>query len=64
LRCVQGYWKSDWSKRRWGYIEEIIKKDKLGLDIIYIQAKRWENVVGSKEVRTFVGSLASQKANK
>ncbi|HOL54123.1 MAG TPA: restriction endonuclease [Candidatus Paceibacterota bacterium] len=47
-----------------GGIDGIIKEDKLGLDVIYIQAKRWENVVGSKEVRNFVGSLAGQKANK
>jgi restriction system protein len=47
-----------------GGIDGIIKEDKLGLDIIYLQAKRWENVVGSKEIRNFVGSLAGQKANK
>jgi restriction system protein len=47
-----------------GGIDGIIKEDKLGLDIIYIQAKRWDNVVGSKEVRNFVGSLAGQHANK
>lgn len=47
-----------------GGIDGIIKEDKLGLDIIYIQAKRWENVVGSKEIRNFVGSLVGQKANK
>lgn len=47
-----------------GGIDGIIKEDKLGLDVIYIQAKRWENVVGSKEVRNFVGSLVGQKANK
>ncbi len=47
-----------------GGIDGIIKEDKLGLDIIYIQAKRWENVVGSKDVRNFVGSLAGQKASK
>jgi restriction system protein len=47
-----------------GGIDGIIKEDKLGLDIIYIQAKRWENVVGSKEVRNFVGSLAGHHANK
>jgi len=46
-----------------GGIDGIIKEDKLGLDIIYIQAKRWENVVGAKEVRNFVGSLDGQKAN-
>ncbi len=47
-----------------GGIDGIIKEDKLGLDVIYIQAKHWENVVGSKEVRNFVGSLVGQKANK
>ncbi len=47
-----------------GGIDGIINEDKLGLDVIYIQAKRWEGVVGSKEIRNFVGSLAGQKANK
>jgi len=47
-----------------GGIDGIIKEDKLGLDIIYLQAKRWENVVGSKEIRNFVGSLVGQKSNK
>lgn len=47
-----------------GGIDGIIKEDKLGLDVIYLQAKRWENVVGSKEIRNFVGSLVGQKANK
>lgn len=47
-----------------GGIDGIIKEDKLGLDIIFIQAKRWENPVGSKEIRNFVGALAGQKANK
>lgn len=47
-----------------GGIDGIIKEDKLGLDVIYIQAKRWDNVVGSKEVRNFVGSLAGQHASK
>jgi len=47
-----------------GGIDGIIKEDKLGLDVIYIQAKRWENVVGSKEVRNFIGSLVGQNANK
>lgn len=47
-----------------GGIDGVIKEDKLGLDVIYIQAKRWENVVGSKEIRNFVGSLVGQKANK
>lgn len=47
-----------------GGIDGIIKEDKLGLDVIYIQAKRWEGVVGSKEIRNFVGSLVGQKADK
>lgn len=47
-----------------GGIDGIIKEDKLGLDVIYLQAKRWEGSVGSKEIRNFVGSLAGQKANK
>ena len=47
-----------------GGIDGIIKEDKLGLDVIYLQAKRWENVVGSKEIRNFVGSLVGQKADK
>jgi len=47
-----------------GGIDGIIKEDKLGLDAIYIQAKRWENIVGAKEIRNFVGSLVGQKANK
>lgn len=47
-----------------GGIDGIIKEDKLGLDVIYIQAKRWEGSVGAKEIRNFVGALAGQKANK
>jgi restriction system protein len=45
-------------------IDGIIKEDKLGLDIIYVQAKRWENVIGRPEIQKFVGALAGQKANK
>jgi restriction system protein len=45
-------------------IDGIIKEDKLGLDIIYIQAKRWENVVGRPEIQKFVGGLAGQGAKK
>jgi len=47
-----------------GGIDGIIKEDRLGLDEIYVQAKRWEGVVGSKEIRNFVGALAGQKASK
>ena len=47
-----------------GGIDGIIKEDKLGLDVIYIQAKRWENVVGEPVIRDFVGSLVKNHANK
>jgi restriction system protein len=45
-------------------IDGIIKEDKLGLDVIYIQAKRWEGIVGRPEVQKFVGALAGQRAKK
>ncbi|SKC68703.1 restriction system protein [Maledivibacter halophilus] len=47
-----------------GGIDGIIKEDRLGLDIIYIQAKRWSNSVGRPEIQKFVGALAGQKAKK
>jgi restriction system protein len=47
-----------------GGIDGIIKEDKLGLDTIYIQAKKWENSVPVKEIRDFTGALASKKARK
>lgn len=47
-------------------IDGIIKEDKLGLDVIYIQAKRWKenNVIGRPEIQKFVGALAGQGAKK
>ncbi|MBX3252899.1 MAG: restriction endonuclease [Chitinophagaceae bacterium] len=47
-------------------IDGTIKEDKLGLDIIYIQAKRWQagNIVGRPELHKFVGALAGQGAKK
>jgi len=45
-------------------IDGIIKEDRLGLDIIYIQAKRWEGVVGRPEIQKFVGALVGQRAKK
>lgn len=45
-------------------IDGIIKEDKLGLDIIYIQAKRWENTVGRPEIQKFVGALEGKRAKK
>ncbi len=47
-----------------GGIDGIIKEDKLGLDVVYIQAKRWEGNVGRPIVQTFAGSLEGQKARK
>jgi len=47
-----------------GGIDGIIKEDKLGLDIIYIQAKRWEGTVGRPEVQKFAGALQGQRARK
>jgi len=47
-----------------GGVDGIIKEDKLGLDIIYIQAKRWENTVPTREVRDFAGALLGKKARK
>lgn len=47
-----------------GGIDGVIKEDKLGLDAVYIQAKRWEGVVRSPVVQTFAGSLEGQRARK
>lgn len=47
-----------------GGIDGIINEDRLGLDVIYIQAKRWEADVGRPEIQKFVGALAGNKATK
>lgn len=47
-----------------GGIDGIIKEDKLGLDIICIQAKKWDNPVGRPEIQKFTGSLESKHAKK
>lgn len=47
-----------------GGIDGIIKEDKLGLDTLYIQAKRWTNSVGRPEVQRFAGALQGQRAKK
>jgi restriction system protein len=47
-----------------GGIDGIINEDRLGLDVIYIQAKRWESSVGARDVRDFAGSLEEKKAIK
>jgi len=45
-------------------IDGIIKEDKLGLDVVYLQAKRWEATVGRPVVQAFAGSLEGQRARK
>ncbi|MCU0569357.1 MAG: restriction endonuclease [Oculatellaceae cyanobacterium Prado106] len=48
-----------------GGIDGIIKEDKLGLDVVYIQAKRWNQTpVGRPDVMQFAGALQAQRANK
>lgn len=45
-------------------IDGIIKEDRLGLDQVYLQAKRWEGTVGRPEVQKFVGALHGKRAKK
>lgn len=45
-------------------IDGIINEDRLGLDVIYLQAKRWEGTVGRPEIQKFVGALYGKKARK
>lgn len=45
-------------------IDGIIKEDRLGLDVIYVQAKRWEGTVGRPQVQAFAGSLEGFRARK
>lgn len=45
-------------------IDGIISLDRLGLEKVYVQAKRWQNTVGRPEVQAFHGALAGQRATK
>lgn len=47
-----------------GGVDGIIKEDRLGLDVIYLQAKRWEGTVGRPIVQAFAGSLEGHRARK
>ena len=47
-----------------GGIDGVISLDRLGLEKVYIQAKRWQQTVGRPEVQAFYGALAGQRANK
>lgn len=45
-------------------IDGIIREDRLGLETIYIQAKRWQSSVGRPEIQRFAGALQGQRARK
>jgi restriction system protein len=45
-------------------VDGIIKEDRLGLDIIYVQAKKWESTVGRPEIQRFAGALQGKRARK
>jgi restriction system protein len=45
-------------------IDGIIKEDRLGLDVIYLQAKKWDNTIGRPELQKFVGALHGKHAKK
>jgi restriction system protein len=47
-----------------GGIDGVINEDRLGLDAVYVQAKRWKHTVGVDELRSFVGALSAHKAHK
>jgi restriction system protein len=47
-----------------GGIDGVISLDKLGLEKVYVQAKRWQNTVGRPELQAFFGALAGQKAKR
>ena len=47
-----------------GGIDGVIKEDHLGLDVVYVQAKRWEATVGRPEIQSFAGSLEGARARK
>jgi len=47
-----------------GGVDGVIKEDKLGLEMIYVQAKKWEGAVTISSVRDFAGALLSKKARK
>ncbi len=47
-----------------GGIDGIIKEDRLGLDVIYVQAKRWQNTVGRPDIQKFAGALQGLRARK
>jgi restriction system protein len=45
-------------------IDGVISEDRLGLDIVYLQAKKWDGSVGRPEIQKFVGALHGKRAKK
>jgi restriction system protein len=45
-------------------VDGVVREDRLGLDLIYVQAKKWSNPVGRPEIQRFVGALHGQRASK
>jgi restriction system protein len=45
-------------------IDGIINEDRLGLDVVYVQAKRWSTTVGRPDIQQFAGALAGKRARK
>ncbi len=45
-------------------IDGIISEDRLGLDVVYLQAKKWDGTVGRPEIQKFVGALHGKRAKK
>jgi restriction system protein len=45
-------------------IDGIISEDRLGLDVVYLQAKKWDGTVGRPEIQKFVGALQGKRARK
>ena len=45
-------------------IDGIIKEDRLGLDLIYLQAKRWEKTIGRPDIQQFAGALQGSAGEK
>jgi len=45
-------------------IDGVISEDRLGLDVVYLQAKKWEGTVGRPEIHKFVGALHGKRAKK
>ena len=47
-----------------GGVDGVIKQDPLGLDVVYVQAKKWDGTVGRPVIQAFAGSLMGRKASK